>query len=220
MYGVGAWSAASLQCWVVPLTGKPKDNLPTAIRAQLIFLVTPFLVLAAIVLLRLLWWALMWCVSGVVRSCRGSSGGCVNPRFVKAVTPSPLRLLARKLPLTVLVVLFFAYPTLLRTGLRFFACLPLDSPTRASVNTNNSTVPLLTHKAGYLTMDLNQECWVGWHRSWTIGVGVPTVLITCVLMPVGLFWLLKANAARADELRFRETYGFLYRWVRARGVFV
>lgn len=60
-------------------------------------------------------------------------------------------------------------------------------------------------------IDPNQECYAGWHRGWAFGVGIPTVLLMYVVIPVGLFWLLKANQHRAGELRFRETFGFLYR---------
>lgn len=104
-----------------------------------------------------------------------------------------------------MVVLFFGYPTLLRTSLRFLACLPIDSAVPGSL------VKLLSHKQGYLMIDPNQECYAGWHRGWAFGVGIPTVLLMYVVIPVGLFWLLKANQHRAGELRFRETFGFLYR---------
>jgi hypothetical protein len=186
---------------VVQIAGKPKDSLPAAIRSQLIFFMTPVLVFGALVVLRLSWWALMKCLSACARNSRGD---CVTPGRVRIVTPSPLRVLACKLPVTVLVIVFFSYPTLLRTALRFFACLPIDSASPGSL------VKLLSHKQGYLTMDLTQECWAGWHKAWTLGLGVPAVFLTCVVIPVGLFWLLKANEGRADELRFRQHYGFLY----------
>lgn len=62
-------------------------------------------------------------------------------------------------------------------------------------------------------MDMEQPCFMGWHRKWALGLGVPTVFTFALLIPVGMFWLLKANAGRATELRFREHFGFLYRWV-------
>lgn len=44
-----------------------------------------------------------------------------------------------------------------------------------------------------------------------VGTSIPAAFCTCVVVPVGLFWLLKAQAASANEQSFREHFGFLYR---------
>jgi hypothetical protein len=202
IFGVTSGAAMSMECWMAQYARAPRDKLPGAIRMQLVMYMAPVLVFCAVVVLRLLWWAFMHGVSSVVRN---TSSDCVTPRCVKLFQPSTFRSLLRKIPVTVLVVLFYAYPTLLRVSLMFFACMPIDSASPGSL------VKLLSHKHGYFMMDLTQECWVGWHRPWALGLGIPSLILTCVVIPVGMFWLLKANASRLDELKFREHLGFLYR---------
>jgi hypothetical protein len=202
IFGVTSGAAMSMECWMAQYARAPRDKLPGAIRMQLVMYMAVVLVFAAVVVLRLLWWVSMHGVSSVVRN---TSSGCVSPGCVKKIQPSTFRSLLRKLPVTVLVVLFYAYPTLLRTSLMFFACMPIDSASPGSL------VKLLSHKGGYFAMDLTQECWAGWHRTWALGLGIPSLILTCVVIPVGMFWLLKANAPRLDELKFREHFGFLYR---------
>jgi hypothetical protein len=87
---------------------------------------------------------------------------------------------------TLLVTAFFAYPTLVKAALSFFACVRIDE--------TNSEQPypeysIRNHTAGYWVSAIQQECFAGWHRSWALGFGFPAVVIlffrcACVAMVV------------------------------------
>lgn len=58
----------------------------------------------------------------------------VVPLLRKQEESAPVRqpfLVLRKLPVTIMVIVFYAYPILLRAALSFFACLRIDKPLSA-----------------------------------------------------------------------------------------
>ena len=111
VFAVGSGQALSLDCWLIHYI--PEGKLPLAMQRQLVYFLAPVVVLLAVVALLWLAWALgRWVVPLVWRPKEGS-------------TPQPASSVTRKLPVTVLVVAFYAYPTLLRASLSFFACLCL-----------------------------------------------------------------------------------------------
>jgi len=199
VFGAASGQALSLDCWLMHYA--PWTSLHLAIQRQLVYFVAPVVVLAAVVLLDVLWWA-AWQAAKVIWPSSHTSRG----------TPTPELLLVRKLPVMVLVVIFFAYPSLLRASASFFACLLIDRP-----NTGQYPVPeyaaysILTHRWGYWVGYMDQPCFVGWHKDWALSLGLIGTLVFCVGLPVGLFLFLRVNQKRCSQAAFREHYAFLFR---------
>lgn len=224
VFGAASGQALSLDCWMSHYKPFGLGLLPRAMQLQLFTILAPLLVFAAVCLLALLWWGLRRLPSAAAAHCgsccnpphaEASYGRCCTPRaFCTRVKPVTFRQLLRKLPVTALIVAFYAYPSLLRASLSFFACLRVDAPPADGsipLDPDGNPVRLLSHPHGYSILDIQQACFVGWHRGWALGLGIPAVLITCLGVPLGLLWLLKAKAASADDPAFREHWGFLYR---------
>ena len=112
VFAVGSGQALSLDCWLYHYI--PQGKLPLAVQRQLVYLLAPLFVWLAVMALQWLAWAVgRWVVPLVRRP--------------KELTPQqPAVLVLRKLPVTLLVLAFYAYPTLLRASLNFFACLSID----------------------------------------------------------------------------------------------
>jgi MFS family permease len=105
------------------------------------------------------------------------------------------------------VTAFYAYPTLVRGALSFFACLPID-------DANQQPYPeyaIRNNTAGYWVGAIQQECFAGWHRSWALGFGLPAMLVLCVGVPCGMFMFLWCSKAKLSDASFQEHYGFLFR---------
>lgn len=212
VFGVASGQAMSLDCLVQQFQarfGVGSLEIPRPMQVQLFTLLSPLLVFVAVCAFALLGWGALHCASKACRALAGGGGanGCMIPcrcccccccggsaqcQKGTFLQPPSLQEMRRKLPVTALVVMVFAYPTLLRASLAFFVCLPID----------NSAV--------FSVLDVNQKCWAGYHLRWALGLGVPSVLLTCVVIPVGLLWLLKTRAP-ADDPAFREQFGFFYR---------
>jgi hypothetical protein len=119
----------------------------------------------------------------------------------------------RKLPVTLLVLTYYAYPTLSRLSLSFFACVRIDRVSSEVQLPPGATAPL-NHTAGYWVSDVEQECFAGYHMGWALGLGLPSVLLWCIVVPVAMGSGLFLNRAEADKENFREHFGFLYRSFR------
>jgi hypothetical protein len=188
----------SLDCW---LFWYPSKLLELAMQRQLVFFLAPVFVLLAVVALLWLLWALgRWLLPLVWRRKEDAS-------------QQPAMSVVRKMPVALLVVTFYSYPTLLRASLSFFACLRIDRVPPEVHLPSGATAPL-NHTLGYWVNDINQQCFAGYHLGWALGLGLPSVLLWCIAVPaamgVGLFlW-----RARADTDSFREHCGFLYRSYR------
>jgi hypothetical protein len=200
VFGVAAGQALSSDCWLAYYASRKHSRVPRAIQLQLVQFLAPVLVLLALFVLQLLWWGVRRCLAAA--TVGSTSKSCVQLQAV--AKPPLLRECLRVMPLAALMVVYYAYPTLLRASLSFFACLHIDSPNLGT------GVAVLAHVYGYSVLDIQQECFTGWHKRWTLGLGLPAVLVTCVIVPVGLLWLLKSRA-KLDEQAFREHFGFLYR---------
>jgi hypothetical protein len=200
---IGSGQALSLDCWLyhyfrhVPL--------PIAIQRQLVYFLAPVAALMAVLALQCLFWALQRLVRTCIQRCR-------QPKEMEGVH-SPW-LLLRKLPVTVLVLVFYAYPTLTRASLSFFACLKIDEPLTALTGVPMGATALLSHKWGYWVGSINQQCFAGFHLRWAMGLGLPSVLLWCVIVPVAMGVGLHMCRSRADSGSFREHFGFLYRTYR------
>jgi predicted outer membrane repeat protein len=139
----------------------------------------------------------------------------VTPRRATGL-PSPSRRFSAAsavhvLAVSSLVVLFFFYPTYLRTSYSFFACKKLDHVGELSPDLYQEyAVANAAH--GYWVPDMQQPCWEGWHKALALAVGVPCLLLFCIGVPGGLAVLLYVNRYNLDfpQGSFQACAGFLY----------
>ena len=194
VFGVGSGQALSLDCWLPHFLS---SKLPLALQRQLsVFVGALVIAVACVVLMNLLH---------------------VCNRVWKAITSKPTMSSSRqqaprlhfwsRLRVTLLVTAFFAYPTLVRAALSFFACLRIDDASEQPY----PEYSIRNHTSGYWVSAIQQECFAGWHRSWALGFGLPAVLLLCVGVPVSLFSFLRRNQAKTSNPQFKEHYGFLFR---------
>jgi hypothetical protein len=113
VFAVASAQVLSLDCWLQHYM--PQGKLPMAMQRQLVYFVAPVVVFALVLVLQCLKWALQRWVVPLVRQWRPKEGAS-----------RPVLLVVRKLPVTLLVLAFCAYPTMLRASLSFFACLRID----------------------------------------------------------------------------------------------
>jgi len=187
VFGVASGEAFSLDCWLAAYFAR--STVPLAMQRQLLYFLAPVAVLITVLLLQGLWWSVRRLL---VR--RGEDRPTVD-------------LLLRKVPVTILVLVFYAYPTLVKASLSFFACHRIDVAGQGPY----PEYATATHAQGYWLADLQQACYVGVHRKWALSLGLVSMVLFCVLGPVGLWLGLLANRSRADEPSFREHFGFVYR---------
>lgn len=190
VFGAAA-GQTSLDCWVKQHFSQVR--LATAIQRQL--------VLAVVMLLVVLRYLMRLALSAAAAR-RNQNSSLSGDRHASLHLFSRLRVAA-------IVVVFFAYPTLVKASLSFFACLKIDY----SSNKNDPfpEYAVKNHAAGYWVSDIQQECFAGWHRAWAFGLGIPAVALFCVGMPVGLWLFMWRNSDRAAEPTFQQHYGFLFR---------
>jgi hypothetical protein len=213
VFGAASGQVLSLDCWLRWVSGYASNmvriSVPLAIQRQLVYVVAPFAVFLAVLSVEAMasvlqkWWRKCGeqCIAGHSRRRRPAAAAAAAPLLV-----------VQMLPVTALVVAFFAYPSLLRASFTMFACLPIDTPLGAD---RDASIPaaakFLDHPQGYWIADITQKCFEGWHLGWVLGLGVPAVLVLCVGVPVALFVLLKINRSKAQQESFRIHFGFLYR---------
>jgi hypothetical protein len=198
VFGAASGQVLSVDCWVSEYA--PNANIPLSVQRQLASFIAPVGLACCVVLLLLLG-------NLVAASCRraGLLRGCCRTRQSR-VAPSSRRVL-RQVPVIVIVVLYYSYPTLLRAALGFFSCVRIDDASAGPY----AESAVLNHTAGYWMYNTSQECFTGWHKVWALALGLPAVLLLCVGVPVGLLCLLLCNRTRTADPAFQESFGFLYR---------
>ena len=170
----------------------PLKQPPLAVQRQLALFVVSVGILLAVILLM----SCVHMVKGAVKAWRRGQA------FRWHLTQ-----LLRKLRVAVLVVAFYAYPTLVNASLSFLlACALMISPSSHTRSMQSSTT-----LQGYWVQDIQQECFAGWHMDWALGFGLPAVVILCLNVPVGLCLFLVIKKKCTADPGFREHYGFLYR---------
>jgi hypothetical protein len=198
VFGASSGEALSLDCWLhhyIPQL--PKGALHLAMQRQLVYFLAPVAVLVGVVVLQCLAWATVRCISPLLWRCR---------RGARVTRGRSAFMVVRKLPVTVLVLTYYAYPTLLKASLGFFACLRIDrAPAKPGF-----PAPL-NHPLGYWVNDIQQACFTGYHLGWALGLGLPSVLLWCIAVPTAMGLGLKIAGNQADADSFREHFGFLYR---------
>jgi hypothetical protein len=193
VFGPSSGQSLSLDCWLHHYF--PQGRLPLAIQRQLVYYLAPLLVLVAVVVLQCLCWL-------------------ARVLWQRLVPEGPRRrhapcMVWRQLPVTVLVLAYYAYPTVVRASLGFFACLRIDHGALQHWRVGDPGP--LNHTQGYWVSDIQQECFSGYHRDWALSLGVLCVVLLCVAVPVAIGLGLRLNRSRADDDSFREHFGLLYR---------
>jgi hypothetical protein len=75
-------------------------------------------------------------------------------------------------------VLFFFMPSILHSTFGWFACIPIDALVAA---------PYAAGAVGsFWLYDPDQLCYQGYHRAWAFGLGLPLLVIICVLLPASI----------------------------------
>jgi hypothetical protein len=100
----------------------------------------------------------------------------------------------QRLPLTVvlLVSAFFTLPGWVQAVFSFFNCYGIQDP---SLTASWWWVP---HMA--------QACYIGYHRTWALSLGVPCLILCCAI-PVTMFIALWRNRKRLSQRSCCESYG-------------
>jgi len=178
------------------LAASKPHQLPLAIKRILINLSAPVGVGLVVVLL--------WLLVGLLRKA------CKRPFKYQAHYPS----WRSTLPVASIMCLFFFYPWLVRIGLGFFSCIPLDSMGDESSSDPYPQYAVANARWGYWSADMQQACYTGWHMRWAMGLGVPAVLLFCVGVPVGIAVLLYRNRRKIDGSAPPSKLAFLYNTYR------
>jgi hypothetical protein len=154
----------NLDC-LVPAIGLELSKESLAVVRVVALFCMPFVMLTVLLLLELA----CWC-----------GGLLLQRRFNIPRKPavSFKHLVTCRMQLITLAAVFFFYPSLVRTCLQVFVCLPVHS---------GDTTTGITHKwAGYA----NMQCGTGAHAVLRPTVGIIGVLFVCLGMPVGMAVLL------------------------------
>jgi hypothetical protein len=116
--------------------------------------------------------------------------------------------MADRLGSSSMVVVFFFLPGMLRVVFGMFACAPLDTPV-APPHTASAVGSFWVH-------DVSTVCFAGWHRSLSLGLGMPLILLLCIGMPAAIVYITVSNRASLDDRVYQQHWGFLTRAYSAR----
>jgi hypothetical protein len=124
--------------------------------------------------------------------------------IVKRVRSTAAASMAERLGGSAMVVAFFVLPGVLRVVFGLFACVPLDEPVVAHYTA--------AAVGSYWVHDVSTVCFgTGWHRSLSLGLGVPLVLLLCIGLPVAIVFVTVSNRKRITHPTFQQHWGFLTR---------
>ncbi len=68
-----------------------------------------------------------------------------------------------------------------------------------------------TWAKGYWVLDMNVQCFKGWHLTLTLTLGLVTALLFCCGIPVFTLVMLCKRRKVLDDDETKEHFGFLYR---------
>jgi hypothetical protein len=106
-----------------------------------------------------------------------------------------------------MVVIFFFLPSIVRSCFGLFACINIDQPAQPP------NMPLAV--GSFWIHDTDQLCFVGWHRSLAIGLGIPLLLFVC-FVPGFILYKTLPNRAMLDNTLWLQHYGFLVQGFKPR----
>lgn len=115
-----------------------------------------------------------------------------------------------RLPLVLMVVLFFFYPSLVRVSWSWFSCYPLDIAGQQPY----PEYAVAAAPSGYWVLDMQQPCWSGWHKTWALGLGLPCVALFCIGIPLAIVTILIVHRKERNSPQFLQRVGFLIRIFR------
>jgi hypothetical protein len=192
LFSAGNSQLLSFDCLVAGM----QLSLPPAVVRQLIYLLAPVAMFIAVVLLQCGVRGAHW----LWRRYRG-----------RRLAVGVMSQVWDRIPVIAIVTLIFFYPSLIRVALSMFACYPIDTPGGLYPQYAVANAP-----HGYWQFDMQQACWVGWHRAWALGLGLPFTIVFCVAVPLSIVLLLWRNRAKHEDVNFRKHCGVLYRLYRKR----
>eukprot|EP00347_Sterkiella_histriomuscorum_P023122 403335861 len=102
----------------------------------------------------------------------------------------------RQIIVSCVVLLFAIHPTITRVTSSLFFCMELDK------------------KEYWLYTDLEIKCWEGSHLKWSLGIGIPGIILWVVGIPIVSFLYLKRNQQRLDDPIFFEKYKMIYQGLK------
>eukprot|EP00347_Sterkiella_histriomuscorum_P002746 403366963 len=102
----------------------------------------------------------------------------------------------RQIIVSCVVLLFAIHPTITRMTSSLFFCMELDK------------------KEYWLQTDLEIKCWEGSHLKWSLGIGIPGIILWVVGIPIASFLYLKRNQQRLDDPIFFEKYKMIYQGLK------
>ncbi|DBA69633.1 TPA: hypothetical protein ACH3X2_012695 [Trebouxia sp. C0005] len=182
----------------------------TAMQRILVHLAVPVLVLLAMVLIQVTWWA-----STISKQAPSTPPATTS---WQAMTPLPWKSLSfwrrrrteltNRLCVTLLKVVFFYYPSVLATILSLFACYHIDPASPGSEPYPQYAQARARH--GYWVPDMSVQCFVGWHLKLSAGLGAPLVLLGCVVIPLLPCLLLLRQCGHLDSPDVKRRLAFLY----------
>jgi hypothetical protein len=167
-------------------------GLPRVIFGQLLYLLTPAFVFAAVTI--------------VIFLLRHLRKGAEGRGFSNATS-------RQLLPVTALVVLFFFHPWLVHTGISMFACFQVDVANASYDPYPQHALAAAPH--GYWVLDMHQACYSGWHKSWAFFLGIPCAVVFGGFVPLAIIVGLTRKKSKLKEPHFQQHFGFLYRNFRA-----
>eukprot|EP00347_Sterkiella_histriomuscorum_P016874 403351514 len=116
--------------------------------------------------------------------------------FKKLFYKTSLQNFKRQIIVSCIVLLFAIHPTITRMTSSLFFCMELD--------TNEY----------WLQTDLEISCWGGSHLKWSLGIGIPAILLWVIGIPIMGFLYLKRNQQRLDDSIFFEKYKIIYQGLK------
>ncbi|KAG2453407.1 hypothetical protein HYH02_001630 [Chlamydomonas schloesseri] len=177
-----ATTIVSVDCCLV------EDSTPISIQRTLITIFTPFVILglATITWLLVFWWKR------------------------RKVPTLPFMLWAGpRLVITVIAIIFNAYPDLVTAFVELFSCQQIDDPDATDY------APVLHAQGSYWGSDPNLECYVNPHLWLAMAIGIPGIVLFAVGCPLfSYYWLrrhkklLYGSTKRAKN--FAIAYAFMY----------
>lgn len=167
--------------------------VPVALQKVLLSLLTPTALLV-----------ILWCIDAGMIRLRKRNGGLL-PTMSTESGNGAHGVFAR----TLIVLMFFFLPTLLRTAYGMFACVYLDSAPSVELQ-SRETFYQFDAVGRFWQLDIDQQCLEGYHKGWALGLGIPLLLLLCGAVPFGMLSFLWVRRERLQEVYYLQHFGFLY----------
>ena len=120
--------------------------------------------------------------------------------FLKHILPTRKLQIYYGFQVSVIVLLFLIYPTIVGEIFNLFSCTILGT----SIDSNNNPVTF-----EYLDIDLDYQCWTPDHYGWIYSVGIPLGILYIIFIPLLALYLLHRDKHRLNYFATRSTLGFL-----------